>query len=387
MQAQQKRWFRGVGTLVGSIVGAGVFGLPYAFQQSGYIVGLVQLLFVAVVMIIIFLMYAEITVQTKGRHRFVTYMTRYLGARVKWFATILFLGGVAGGMVAYIIIGGTFLSQVVEITTGRPAFGGATFYSLLIAIVAGALIFKGLKFISKIEIWVVLGILILYGALIAVAIPSFDIANVTSVSTDVKSLFLPFGVVLFALAGLGAIPEVHDVLRVHKPLPGVLVTGLVIVTALYALFSFVIVGATGANTTQDVISGLATVVDSRIVLLGMVLGFISILSIYVQIGLQAMDTLHYDFDMKKHVAWGLTVGVPLLLFLLGVREFITVLGFVGTFFGGTMGILVVLAYENLKKSPACSRGTKCWKIPSWVSYLVIASFIFGMVIKILDGFL
>lgn len=320
MEVRQKRWIRGVGTLVGSIVGAGVFGLPYAFQQSGYIVGLVQLLFVAVIMAVIFLMYAEITVQTKGRHRFIAYMTTYLGERVKWFATTLFLGGVAGGMLAYIIIGGTFLSQIVEIITGQPAFGGSTLYSLLIAGVAGAFIFRGLKFISKFEVWVVVGILLLYGALMVVALPVFEVANVSSVSTDIKNLFLPFGVVLFALAGMGAIPEVHDVLRIHKPLPSVLVTGLVIVTVLYALFSFVIVGATGASTTQDVISGLAAVVDPRIVLLGMILGFVSILSIYVQVGLQAMDTLQYDFEMKKHAAWGLTVGTPLVLFLLGVRQ-------------------------------------------------------------------
>ena len=48
----QKNFIQATSILVGTIVGAGIFGLPYVFAQVGFIPGIFYLLFFVVVFLI-----------------------------------------------------------------------------------------------------------------------------------------------------------------------------------------------------------------------------------------------------------------------------------------------------------------------------------------------
>ncbi|MDG1950529.1 MAG: aromatic amino acid transport family protein, partial [bacterium] len=60
------RFLRSVGMMIGAIVGVGVFGLPYAFSQSGFPLGIIELIVVGGLLVIMQLMFAEVAVQTPG---------------------------------------------------------------------------------------------------------------------------------------------------------------------------------------------------------------------------------------------------------------------------------------------------------------------------------
>ena len=62
-------FLRSVGLMIGAIVGVGVFGLPYAFAQSGVGIGLLELLVLGGCLTVLQLMFAEVVMATPDRHR------------------------------------------------------------------------------------------------------------------------------------------------------------------------------------------------------------------------------------------------------------------------------------------------------------------------------
>src|SRR3989344_3302113 len=98
--------------LVDLIIGAGVFTLPYIFTQSGFFLGFLYLIIFGILALFVHLMYAEIVVKTKERHRLVGYANLYLG---KWgFYPALFMVIVGDVLVlgVFLILGISFFSLV-----------------------------------------------------------------------------------------------------------------------------------------------------------------------------------------------------------------------------------------------------------------------------------
>ena len=77
--------------------------------------------------------------------------------------------------------------------------------------------------------------------------------------------------------------------------------------------------------------------------------------------------------------------LPLGLFLAGIREFIAVIAFVGTFVGLIEGIVIALIYKKVKKIgeriPEYSL-----KIPNFLIYLTILILILGTLSQIIYYF-
>lgn len=370
----QRNEVRAVGILIGTVVGVGLFGLPYVFGQAGFLIGLGELLGLSVIMIILFLMYAEITVQTPGRHRFITYIERYLGRNGRRLASLTFITSMFGSLLAFLIIGSTFLSSLLSI--------GAPSAALLLLVIIGALISGGLPFVSRLEVLVVGTMLALYAILILVALPSVRLENLTSLPASGAAVLLPYGVIIFALSGFGAIPEMHDLLeRQYRRLPRVLLTGYGLIVGLYALFSLAVLGASGPMVSPEAISGLAIAVHPIFIVLGSILGIISVLSVFTTVAMELQATLKIDFRLPRPIAWALTIGIPGGLYLIGLREFINVIGFIGGVLAGISALLVILAYEKLKRTAGCQE-KKCFRLPTAVSVVVGAAFIFGIVIEL-----
>lgn len=151
MESKSKVFWRSVYPLVGSVIGVGIFGLPFAFAQAGFFVGLTHLIVLAIINTVVLLLYADIVMNTKGHPRFTGIVRRYLGEKWSWSATILLIGSIWGAMVAYIIIGGQFLHALIA-----PMVGGeVTIYSLIFFFVSSLLLIGGLGFISRIEMYFV----------------------------------------------------------------------------------------------------------------------------------------------------------------------------------------------------------------------------------------
>ncbi|MFA4917592.1 MAG: aromatic amino acid transport family protein [Syntrophales bacterium] len=372
-------WWRTVGTMIGGMVGVGVLGLPYAFAQSGWSVGLTMLLVLGFLLMILNFMYAEVVEQTPGRHRLAGYVQKYLGKIPARFAAVIFAFYAWGAMLAYILVGGDFLYTLLF-----PVFGGSLLtYQLAMAAMSSFLTFGGIKKMAKIES-VIVGVLIfLFAFMILVSFPSLEPRNVLSI--HLNNWFVPYGVLFFALSGLGVIPEMKDVLGSHRrhELPHTILFGQLIIIALYALFALAVVGVTGPLTTESAFDGLASVFGRTFAVAGSLLGSITILSIFSVVSIELQDAFRFDYKIPQKLAWFITVLIPIAFLLFGVSHFVDLISFLGGVFGGIIGILVALMYRKMRCEGLCPIH-KCLRVPHFVIWLLIAIFVGGIIQTIVN---
>lgn len=368
---------RAIGMMIGAIVGVGVFGLPYVFAQAGFAIALLELIVMAMLLTILQLMQAEVAIQTGGHHRMVGYVRRYLGKEWSLVAMFAMAAGVWGAMIAYMIVGGNFLFLLVS-----PVFGGQeSFYAIMVGIFASFLIYRGLRFASKIEVGVIGALLFLFLFIVLACIPYINTQAYVSVS--MTKTFLPYGVILFALAGVGIVPEIRDVLgkRYQSKLGYVIVIGMSVIFLLYALFSAAVLGVTGSATTPVAFDGLMPVLGNTFSIVATILGTFTILSIYHMLGIELLNTFRFDFRLSHKIAWIIVTFLPILVYVFGAREFIEVIGFVGSVFGGALGILMALTYLKMKKSPVC-QDHHCVNFPEIATWLLVLLFAVGILFEI-----
>ncbi len=365
-------WYRSVGTMIGSVVGVGVFGLPYALSKSGYVLGLLELLAVGFLLLLLQLLYAEIVVQTPGKHRIAGYVKLYLGHPWDRVVTVLFAFSAWGAMVAYMLVGGGFLHTLLS-----PIFGGTLFwYQLGMAILAACLTFGGISKLAKMEAVVVGALLFLFAFMILAALPSIQFKNL--LQGNVSQWFAPYGVVFFALSSLGVVPEMKEVLgKQIRKLPQAVVTGQTVIVLLYALFVFAVVGVPGSDTTERAFEGLATTLGPSFALIGSFLGSLTVLSVFSLMAAQLQGILRFDYGIPLRKAWLAAILVPVSLFLFGVRAFIELIGFTGAVFGGLLGLFILATYVRMRRSSVCQIH-HCLTLPRILTWLIVAVIIGGI---------
>ena len=217
--------------LVGTIIGVGLFGLPYITLKSGIFAMVFYFLLLGGVMILSNLMYGEIILRTKNIHRLPGYAGIYLGDWAKRFTFTTNGFGLTAALLAYLIIGGRFLYSLLS-----PYFGGSNlFYLLLFFSVGSFLIYYGIKSIAKVEMIL---LLLFFIALIFIFVRGMSLIDLNNFPIlDLKYFFLPYGAVLFSLSGASLIPEIREILgKKSRQLKKVILFSI-LTTALIYFFS------------------------------------------------------------------------------------------------------------------------------------------------------
>ena len=275
--------------LIGTIVGAGMFGLPYVVARSGFLIGAIFLLVLTGVTLLIHLIYGEIVCRTTEKHRLVGYAEHYLGKWGKRIATFSILIGLYGSLLVYIIISGEFLSTIFS-----PFLGGSPFiYSLVFLVIGAFAVFKDLALVKKMELGMSLLLISIVVLIFFSGLPHLDISNFKNI--DLKYFFLPYGVIFWALAGGAAIPEIREILEADgKKYKKTIILGTIIPAILYFLFMLTVVGISGQATSPEAIKGLTGFLGEGIIILGAVLGFLAVITSYFVIGLYLKKVFWYD---------------------------------------------------------------------------------------------
>lgn len=364
---------RAIATLVGTTIGAGIFALPYAVTKVGLAAGIFYLLILGVIVLLLNLIYGEVILRTPGDHQLTGYGEIYLGKIGKILATGGLFIGLYGALLAYLIKIGQFLSLV----SGLP-------YPLLLSLVffvfASLAIYFGLKTVSKIELFLVILMLLFIVTLALVGLPNLFLINYQSNINllSISRLLFPYGVILFALTGSAAIPEMEEILR-HEPkkLKKSILAGSLIPLVVYLVFIVVILGISGPQTSEDAIGGLHFFLPNWIVKFGASLGILTMSTSFLALGYVLSEVWHRDFHLPKPTNFFLALLPPLLLFLLGTRSFIQVLEYSGALTGGITGILIIGCFWQAKKlgqrQPAYSL-----KIPQIVLLIIGLVFFLGI---------
>src|SRR3989344_4751068 len=207
MNTETKKNLQAAAILVGTIVGVGTFGIPYVFAQAGFLVGLGHVVVLSLVMLAIHLMYGEIVLRTQEKHRFIGYAGMYLGAWGRRIAIPMVIVGIFGTLLAYTIVGGNFtallLNPFIELSTA--------WWSIIFFAVMAFFVITDFRTGAPAELLMNAIFLVTFVAIIGRSLPDISSANIFA-QGDVTNFFLPYGVVLFAIAGGAAIPELRDVL-------------------------------------------------------------------------------------------------------------------------------------------------------------------------------
>lgn len=330
-------------TLMGAIIGVGIFGVPYVMARSGVLVGLGYFAVLGAVILLVHLFYAEVAMATKERLRIVGLTRKFLGERWRHLAAAAEIFGLYGGQIAYIIIGGVFLR-----TMFAGFFGGSEFiYQTAFFIIMAVFVSVGLRLLAGIEAVLTAGLGLTLLTLIALGIPEVSVSNLSAIHWG--DALLPYGVILFSIAGTAAVPELEDILR-GKPsrYRRAVIWGTLIPIVLTALFGMVVVGVSGAATTEQALAGLAPIFGRGFVFLGAVFGLLAVVTSSLIFAVNLKATFRYDYKAHPLLAWALAVLPPYIVFLLGARNFIRVIGFTGSVFGGIMGLLVVALYLRVR---------------------------------------
>jgi len=180
-----------------------------------------------------------------------------------------------------------------------------------------------------------------------VVLPGIDFANL--VAFHPQRLFLPYGVILFALGGVVAIPEMKEELSNNRELlKKAIIIGAVIPVAIYVLFSLVMVGTLGLNTTEIVTTGLSGL-GPVVFFLGNVFAMLAMATSFLALGLALKEMYAFDYDLNDLAAWLATIIPALVLFFALTKSFVGIIGLTGGIAMGVEGILVVLMYQKAKK--------------------------------------
>lgn len=337
-------FLKALAVFVGTIIGVGIFGLPYVASRAGFFITLFYFLLMSGIVIVIHLIFGEVCLGTKENHRLPGYVNKYLGNGWKNLSFLLIWLGLTGASLAYLIVGGEFLKFLFA-----PYFGGNNLIYTLIFFIAGSyLIFRGIKSISQIEISL---LFVFFVILIIFFLKALPFINVNYLKTiDWKFLTFPYGVILFSLWGSAVVPELKEMLKGdRKRLKKVIVSGILISAVAYLFFIFIIFGTCGLETSKEAISGFAFTLGNGIIRLGFIFGIIACFTSFLTLGLTLKKVFWYDFGLSKNLSWLIACFLPLFLFLIGMREFIDIIAITGAFAIGGEGIIIVLLYRAFLK--------------------------------------
>lgn len=368
------QYFLALATFAGTTIGVGLFGLPYAAAQIGFVPMLIYLGILSFIMLLINLALAEITLRTPGDHRLPGYAEIYLGKRAKIVTLISNTVGLYVSMVAYIVIGGTFLASLIT-----PIIGGDIFiYTMIFYFAAIFTIFLGTKTIARSEF---LSLVIFFGVLIYLFVISlFYIRTDNLFTVDLSNIILPYGIILFAMSGASIIPELREIMaKKEKLIANVIATGTFIPAITYVIFIFIILGVTGPATTADALTGLQFILGNQAVILGFIFGIIATFTSYISIGLTLKKIYWYDLKMSHLNAWMVACLIPIGLYFAGFNNFITIAVFSGAVTMGIDSIIIFLTFlkarQQGKREPEFKLG-----LPSFIVYILIAIFLIGAII-------
>lgn len=330
-----------VSLLSGTIVGAGVFSLPYVFKAAGLVTGFFYLTLATVVYICIYQMYADIIEKTSGDHRFVGYAKIYLGRIWSWLAVLMAVVEMLLVLTIYLILSQSFGNLLTS-------FGFGTEILIIFWLIGSIWIFMGARRIAISELFITGGFAVIILLILLLGLPHL-FTNFSHVNffPNWGNWLLPFAPLLFSLSGRQAIPEmfrISDRVSVRKAI----VWGTIIPAAIYGLFAISILAISPA-TSQDAVMGLIGYVPAWILIAIGIIGILTILSSYATIGLDVYETLELDLKFSWWLRFAIVIFTPLALYFAGLNNFLGLVSFVGGIFLALEGILIIWMWLKVSK--------------------------------------
>lgn len=319
------------------IMGVGMYGIPYVFSRAGFFLGLTELILLAGVTLLVHLMYGEIVLRTRQWHRLPGYARIYGGRGAQLIEIFSYFISFSGALAAYVLLGGAFLSNIFS--------GAQEYWSYLFLGLGAIILYFGLRFRSQVDAITVTLLILLIVGIFALALPYVSRMNFEAI--NLSQWFLPYGVILFAMAGMAAVPEMVGILEQNpRLLRRAIVTGTLLPAALYIVFAIAVVGVSGASTTEEAIAGIARLLGTPALFAGSIIGILSTFGAFIALGSVFKSMLHLDIGIGWKMSWLMTIGIPFLFVFTGFKHYLPVIGFIGAVALAIDGLMTIYIYKK-----------------------------------------
>ena len=330
----------------GGMIGVGFLSLPYIALKAGIWLTLIYFLVLTALVIVINLIFCQISLKTPDFKRFPGFVGYYLGKPAEVFTMILMILGTFGVLLVYLLIGAQFFTSVFQ-----PFFSGnGLTYALIYFFIVSIIIYFDIKVIARVEFWI---IILLFFCFFLVFIQGFSHIQLRNIlipnfKSQISNFFLPYGPWLFALWGIGLIPEIEEMLPKNKKnLKKIITISTIIISVFYLLFALIILGITGKQTDQTGLVGLKNFLPKSLISVSLFMGALTTVTAFIAQGIVFKKVLMYDLGIKHWQAFVMTCFPALILFLLGLNSFISVISIIGGVILGIDGILILLMYKKI----------------------------------------
>ncbi|MCX6741715.1 MAG: amino acid permease [Candidatus Pacearchaeota archaeon] len=364
--AEGKRlYLSAIATLTGTIIGAGILGIPYVIAKSGFWAGMLNILILGALILFVNLYLGEIILRTKGRHQLPGYAEKYLGKKGKILMVISSLIFLYGALTAYVLGEGEVLSFVFLGSTQFTLLFGLIFF-----IIMAVLVYFGLKTLERCEpigLGIVSAIILL---IFFFFLPKINWHNFSFMSSNPINWFMPYGVILFAFLALSALPEMREELaKNERMLKKAIIIGSVIPIILYILFTIAVYGFAGQATPEIATTALGKLPSA--------LAIFTMFTAFFALGIALKEVFMFDFKIKHDKAFLLAMApvlvLSLLIIIFNLLDFIKIISLIGSVAGGLAGILILLMLRKAKKE---GERKPEYSIPLNWSLIIILAIIF-----------
>lgn len=341
-----------VSLVAGTIIGAGIFSLPYVFARVGFLTSVIYTVVFCAVFVLLHLMYGDIVLDSHRIHRFPGFAQKYFGNFGYILSLFLVTLQTFFVLTIYIVLAPSFLNFIA------PSL--SLLHQVLIFWFLGSLtIFLSNRRIAMAEFVATAGI-----GLIILLIGAYGAApllekGVQLGEASLGSLLFPFAALLYAFNGRSAIPTVVHYFRdrhqngVHAKRS--IIWGTLTPALVFIVFVAGVLGLSG-SVSEDGVTGLVGILPGWLLFGIGLLGFLSLWSSYFSIGRDLYESLVFDVRLGVFFGALLTVAVPLGLFLGGLQDFISLIEVVGGVFIGLEGMLMISMWRKARQSLGEGKG-------------------------------
>ncbi|WP_052649013.1 aromatic amino acid transport family protein [Palaeococcus pacificus] len=211
---------------IGTQIGAGVLGLPYAARKIGLIPSIGVMFIVALVMYVTALFVLELSAKNGGK-QMSTLAKEILGrpGGVIMFASVSLMS--YGALLAYISGGGGVFANLFGI---NEEIGALIFWAF-----ASLIIYRGLEMSGRSELILSGVLMILFMIVAAMAIPHAKVENAFYMGSE--GLVTLFGVAIFAFGCHTIVPDIYKGLGNYREAKKVLLLAFLVPAIMYSLLS------------------------------------------------------------------------------------------------------------------------------------------------------
>lgn len=362
--------------LAGTIIGAGIFALPYVSIKAGIVIALISMGLFTALMISIHTMYADVVVDIGHEHRFAGIAQRYMGKKGYVAAIAMTIVHMMFVLAIYILFAQGFLGTLLS--QEWALYGAIIFWAL-----GSITMYLSVKAVSIIETIAVIGIIAVVGIIMWYGAPNIQLEKVPLIGESFAYVFIPFGVLLFALNGRPAIPGVVSYCvqakESKKTMRRIIITGTIVAGVVYAFF---IVGVVGSSDyiTQDALSGL-TALPQWVKGLLVLLGILAVITSYIAVAQDVRKSLQHDVRFSKWGALILTATLPLGIYMLRLGSLVELLEIAGGLFVSFEGLMIIRMWKKHKKQ---SKTSIMSRVPQWWILIMQMLFITSIIYVIYE---